>query len=205
VWSAANRDLLVIQAVALMDQAGVVLPQGEAEDLVSIKIPFAQRSGVDTEFHPWSNQESRVRLAQGGPRNLGEVRLGDNVQAARILQECPGLNENRIRVFQLRAILHEFFHALDFGDAVRATAGDQDAAIALQARHLSFSRNRPGYARNEIDTDLRTGLVLKRNGLVFPELRQSLDGYRVFWESQGPLSEQAFASVLAALNRTRYP
>jgi len=75
----------------------------------------------------------------------------------------------------------------------------------LQALHLGFSRNRPGYVRNEINTDWRAGLVLERNGLLFPELRQSLDEYRVFWEGQGPIAEHAFAAVLAKLNRTRYP
>jgi hypothetical protein len=77
--------------------------------------------------------------------------------------------------------------------------------MALQAQHLGFSRRRPGYARNEINTDMRAGVVLERNGLMFSDLRQSLDEYRVFWEGQTPITERAFATVLATLNRSRYP
>lgn len=204
-WTAAGKDGLVIQAIALMDHAGVPLPPGTIQDLVAVRIPAAQLSGVDTEFHPWSNQELHAALARGATRNLGELRLGDNVQAVHILQEWPGLNDNQVRLFQLRALIHELFHALDFGDVVRVTAGDQDRAMALQAQHLGFAHRRPGYARNEIDTDGRTGLVLEHNGLLFPELRHSLDDYRVFWEGQSPLSEHAFAAVRTTLNRSRYP
>jgi len=119
LWSVANRDLFAVQAIALMDHAGVPFPQGMMEDLVSIRIPAAQFSGVDTEFHPWSNQEIQVALARGGPRNLGEIRLGDNVQTVPIVQEFPGLIDNQIRVFQIRGLIHELFHALDFGDVTR--------------------------------------------------------------------------------------
>ena len=75
----------------------------------------------------------------------------------------------------------------------------------MQSRELGFSSNRAGYSRNEIDTDLRTALALERNGLMFAELRRSLDEYRLYWQAQGPMAEQAFASALARLNRTRYP
>jgi hypothetical protein len=63
----------------------------------------------------------------------------------------------------------------------------------------------PLVTRNEIVTDFRAGLVFERNGLMFPGLHQSLDQYQAYWEAQGPLSEQAFAAVLATLNRTPYP
>jgi hypothetical protein len=205
IWTAARTDDLAMQAIALMDWAGVPLPPGTIDDLVSIRIPAAHPAGVDTEFHPLGNQEVQATLARGGRRNLGELRLGDNVQVARVRQAYSGLTENQVRVFQLRGLIHELLHALDFGDVVQLTAGDHDAAIVLQAQYLGFARNRPGYARNEIDTDQRAGTVLERNGLLFAELRQSLDDYRVFWKGQGPLSEAAFAAALAALNRTRYP
>jgi hypothetical protein len=87
----------------------------------------------------------------------------------------------------------------------RLTAGDHDAAMALQAQGIGFSQSRAGYARNEIHTDMRVGRVLERNGLRFAELRQSLDDYRVFWEGQGPMTEAAIAAVLAAPNWTGYP
>jgi hypothetical protein len=102
-------------------------------------------------------------------------------------------------------LIHELLYALDFGDVTRLTAGDHDAAMALQAQAISFSQSRAGYARNEIHTDMRVGHVLARNGLLFAEPGQSLDEYRVFWEGQGPMTEAAFAAVLALLNRTMYP
>jgi len=138
-------------------------------------------------------------------QNLGEIRLGNNVQAGQLLQDVPGLTDNHVRLFQLRGIIHELFHTLDFGDVVQLTGGDHDAAIQLQGLHISFFRNPAGYARNEIQTDARAALVLERNGLIFPELRQHLDQYRVYWEAQQPLSEAAFAAVCASLNRTQYP
>src|SRR5256885_9301558 len=70
VWTAAKRDLLAVQALALMDHAGVQLPPGRMEELVSIRIPAAKLSGVDTEFHPWSNAKMQAMLLRGGPRNL---------------------------------------------------------------------------------------------------------------------------------------
>jgi len=205
IWTPANKDGLAIQAIALMDRAGVPLPPGTIDDLVSVRVPALQSSGVDTEFHPWSNHELQVAVARGAKHNLGEVRLGENAQASRILQDWSGMNDNQVRLFQLRVLIHELFHVLDFGDVVRLTAGDHDHAIVMQSRELGFSSNRAAYSRNEIDTDLRTGLVLERNGLMFAELRRSLDEYRLYWQAQGPMAAQAFASALARLNRTSYP
>jgi hypothetical protein len=88
---------------------------------------------------------------------------------------------------------------------VATTQGDRHRAIAVQAREIGFAANRAGHARNEIETDYRTAVVLERNGLLFPELRQSLSDYRAYWQGQGPISEQAFAGVLGVVNRTRYP
>jgi hypothetical protein len=194
-----------MQAIALMDHAGVPLPPGTLDDFVSIRVPAPQLSGVDTEFHPWNNQEVQS-VSGGGPNaNLGEIRLGDNVQAPRVLQEYPALASNQVRLLQLRALVHEVFHALDFGEVLQTTHGDRDRAIGVQAREIAFAGNRAGYARNEIETDYRTAVVLERNGLLFAELRQSLSDYRAYWQGQGPMSKQAFAGVLVVLNRTRYP
>jgi len=173
--------------------------------LVSISIPASQVGGVDTVFHAWSNQEVQARLTCGAQPNLGEIRFGDQMQPARIVQDCPGLTEQQIRIFQLRGLIHELFHALDLADVIRAVSGDRDAAIGRQQQHIGFGQKFPGYARNEIVTDFRAGLVFKRNGLMFPGLRQSLDQYRAYWEAQGPMSEQAFAAVLVTLNRTPLP
>ncbi len=188
-----------------MAKAGVQLPQGTMEEFVALRVPRKRPVGVDTEFHAWSNQEVQARLVQGKKQNVGEIRLGDDVQATRIAQEFPGLTGNQVRIIQLRGIIHELFHSLDFGDVIGIKKGDHDAAIGLQGQHLGFGQNLPGYARNEIATDMRTGLVLERNGLLFAELRQTLDQYRAYWEAQNPMSEQAFGAVLAALNRTTYP
>jgi hypothetical protein len=205
VWTAANGDDLALQALALMDGARVPLPPGTPEELASLRIPARQFAGVDTEFHAWNNQELQVRLARGSPHNVGEIRVGDNVQADSIMRIFPRLTENQARLFQLRALIHEYFHALDFRDVAALTPNDGDAAIVLQARHIGLGWFLGGYARNEIHTDMRTGMVLERNGLLFPELRQDLDQYRTHWNAQGPLSEQAFDAVLVTLNRTRYP
>ncbi len=205
LWTVASRDHLLLQSLALMEKAGVTLPSGTLEDLVSVRVPGSRHTRVETEFRPWSDQEVHARIMQGGIANFGEIRLGDNVQAGRVLQEFPGLTENQVRLFQLRAAIHELFHALDFRDVVTLTNGDYDAAFLLQAQHIQIIQQRPGYARNEVLTDSRAGLVLERNGLLFAELRQSLNDYCTFWEGQNPIPEQAFNVILKTLNRTPYP
>jgi hypothetical protein len=204
-WTVSNTNALVIQAIALMHQAGVPLPPGTLETLVTIRIPASQVSGVDTVFHAWSNQEAQRRLTAGAQPNLGEIRLGDNVQPVSIGQDCPGSTDHQIRIVQLRGLIHELFHTLDFGDVVRDTNGDRDAAIRRQYQLVGFGQSLPGYARNEIVTDFRAGLVLERARLMFPGLRRSLDEYQAYWQAQCPLSDQAFAAVLATLNRKSYP
>jgi hypothetical protein len=205
VWTVAEKDRLAEQAIALVDHAGVPLPPGTLEDLVSIRIPAPQLSAVDTEFHPWNSQEVRSASAGGRTVNLGEIRLGDNIQGHRVLQDYPALSPNQVRLLQLRALVHEVFHALDFGEVLPTTQGDRDRAIAEQTREIGFAGNRAGYARHEIEIDYRTAVVFERNGLLFPELLQSLNDYRAYWQGQGSMSEPAFAGVLAVLNRTRYP
>jgi hypothetical protein len=205
IWTAANAEFLAVQALATMARANVILPAGTLEEFVSLRVPSRQGSPVATEFCPWSNQELQVRMAGGAVANGGEIRLGDELDPAELLHRYPGLSANQQRLFQLRILIHELFHALDFRDVTQRTAGDHDAAIARQIQQIGFQMNLPGYARNEIDTDGRTGLVLERNGLLFPALRQNLDAYRVYWEAQGPVSEQAFATALRALGRTLFP
>jgi hypothetical protein len=175
LWTVATLDHLFHQSLALMEHAGVALARGTLEELVSVRVPASRVSGVDTEFRPWSNQEVKARISQGGATNLGEIRSGDNVQSGRVLQKFRGMTDNQIRLFQVRAAIHELFHTLDFGDVVRLTQGDHDAAILLQSRHIQIIQLRSGYARNEVLTDRRAGLVLERNGLLFTELRQSLN------------------------------
>jgi hypothetical protein len=204
-WTAADVESLALQALALMAQAGVVLPPGTLEEFVSLRAPARRLSPVATEFTPWSNQEKQVRQLGGAPANLGEIRLGDNLLPASLLHSFPGLSSNQQRIFQLRVLVHELFHALDFQEVIRLTAGDHDAAIRFQGQQIGIGPNLPGYARNEIYTDGRVGVVLLRNGLLFPELSQSLDDYRLSWEAQGPVSEQAFARTLTLLGRTPFP
>ena len=154
-WTVAQAERLALQALGLMDAAGVPLPLGALEDLVAIGVPA----------------------------------------------QAP----NQVRMFQLRGVIHELVHGLDFRDLVQLTPGDHDAALRTQEAELGFWQNPAGYARNEIVTDHRTEVVLDRNGLLFPELRQSFDTYRAYWEAQSPLSEPVFALLTARLNRTRYP
>lgn len=205
IWTVGHLEYLTLQALAIMHLAGVLLPPGSMEELISCRVPPTRLSGVDTEFFPWANQDLQARLQQGSPRNLGEIRVGDNLQPGAILLEFPHLSDNQVRRFQLRGMIHELFHALDFHDVVQMTQGDLDAAIALQVQYIEFMRQRSGYARNEIQVDGRAGLVIERSGLMFTELRQSFDAYRQFWEGENPTPEVAFAQILVRLNRTRYP
>ncbi len=72
-------------------------------------------------------------------------------------------------------------------------------------QQIGIGSNLAGYVRNEIHTDWRVEIVLDRNGLLFPELRQALDEYRVDSEAQGPVSESAFAITLVLLGQTPFP
>jgi hypothetical protein len=76
VWTFAAAEPLALQALALMERAGVILPPGTIGELVSLRVP-SRRSPVATVFCPWTNQERHARLAAGAPANLGEIRLGD--------------------------------------------------------------------------------------------------------------------------------
>jgi hypothetical protein len=205
VWTVSNLEELGIQAVALMQGAGVMLPSGDLEDFVSLTIPRTGLFGVLTEFEPWDSTQAQARVAQGGTRNLGEVRLGDHVQEVAIRAEFPNLTANQVRLLQLRGLIHQFFHVTDFAETLDGVGGNYDAAIALQHQHIGRMPHLPGYARNEIYTDVRTHLVLERNKLLFPELRQSHTNYIAMWLNQGPMSEQQFDAVLNTLHRSRYP
>jgi hypothetical protein len=205
IWTVSNAESLALQALALMERAGVLLPSGTLEEFVSLRVPSRRSSPVGTEFCPWSNHECQVRLAGGAVANLGEIRLGNLLAPADLLLRYPSLTVNQQRLFQLRAMVHELFHTLDFHDVVRLAGGDHDAAIRLQAQHIGIGLNLPGYARNEIHTDGRVDIVLDRNGLLFPELRQALDEYRVDCEAESPVSEPAFVITLVLLGQTPFP
>ena len=57
------------------------------------------------------------------------------------------MTDNQVRVFQLRGLIHELLHALDFGDVARVTAGDQDADERKSGQDTGHGEAREGGGR----------------------------------------------------------
>jgi hypothetical protein len=89
-WTASNVEELAVQAIALMDFSGVALPKGTIDDLVALVVPRRSPFATETEFRPWSQQE----VVAFGYHSVGEIVLGDSVNAFTLSRTLPTVTDN---------------------------------------------------------------------------------------------------------------